>query len=83
MTKHDSTTEALGDLVAAFGLLTRLPLPQRAVTAGPLGVGARHAQRRRARLHRPRQQQVVIAGVDAAVAAQGLVEGCQGGGWHQ
>jgi adenosylcobinamide-GDP ribazoletransferase len=35
MTKHDSTTEALGDLIAAFGLLTRLPLPQRAVTAGP------------------------------------------------
>jgi adenosylcobinamide-GDP ribazoletransferase len=35
MTKHDSTTEALGDLVAAFGLLTRLPLPQRAVTATP------------------------------------------------
>jgi adenosylcobinamide-GDP ribazoletransferase len=35
MTKHDSTTEALGDVIAAFGLLTRLPLPQRAVTAGP------------------------------------------------
>lgn len=35
MTKHDSTAEALGDVIAAFGLLTRLPLPQRAVTAGP------------------------------------------------
>jgi hypothetical protein len=35
MTKHDSTTEALGDVIAACGLLTRLPLPQRAVTAGP------------------------------------------------
>ncbi|MNP82717.1 hypothetical protein D3C76_1814480 [compost metagenome] len=34
-------------------------------------------------LHRPWQQQVVVAGVDAAVAAQGLVERCQGGGWHQ
>lgn len=35
MTKHDSTTEALGDVIAAFGLLTRLPLPQRAVSATP------------------------------------------------
>ena len=35
MTKHDSTTAAWGVVIAAFGLLTRLPLPQRAVTAGP------------------------------------------------
>ncbi|MNZ30694.1 hypothetical protein D3C78_479730 [compost metagenome] len=33
-------------------------------------------------LHCPRQDQVVVAGIDTAVAAQGLVDRCQGCRWH-